>query len=491
MKNRLIYALALAAIVLTSCDETTDSVGSSLTDIKDHLKITTDTFMVSSRSIVVDSVLSKSSNGYLGRIKDPETGAIIAGNFMAQFNVLEDYTFPDESKILSKDENGLYADSCELRLFYDDFYGDSLATMKVTAYEMDKPMEEGKLYYSNYDPIEEGYVAEDGFKTSKTYSLVDLNLSDANRSAKGFYPHIRIPLNEEYTDKNGKTYRNYGTYIMQKYQENPDYFKNSYSFTHNVCPGFYFKVDNGIGSMAYIYMSQINIFFKMKNDSVYEGTRIFPGTEEVIQKTVITNDKGTMESLAEDNSCTYLRTPAGIFTELTLPVEEILKGHDNDTLNTAKIVLTKIKSDVESEYALSNAERLLLIQKDSLFSFFEQGKLHDNKRTFLSSSQLQSGGNTIDNIYVFNNISSLITYLNQLRTEGERGNSNWLANHPDWNKVVLVPVSVTTTTSGYSGTKATAVNNEMKLTSTKLIGGSANPYSPIKISVVYSKFSNK
>lgn len=491
MKNKFIYALALAAFVLTSCEETTDGIGASLTDMKDHLKITTDTFMVSSRSIVVDSVLSRSNSGYLGRIKDPETGAIIEGNFMAQFNVLEDFNFPDDSKIASKDENGIYADSCKLMLYYNSFYGDSLATMKVTAYEMSHPMEEGQIYYSNFDPMEEGYVDDNCFKVSKMYSMVDLNLSYENRKGKGYYTNINIPLDQEYTDKNGKTYRNYGTYIMQKYKENPDYFTNLYKFTHNVCPGFYFKVENGIGSMANVYLAQISLYFKMQTDSVYEVNTVFAGTEEVIQKNVITNDKNTMKSLAEDNSCTYLRTPAGIFTELTLPVEEILKGHDNDTLNTAKIVLTKIKNDVDSEYALDNASKLLLIQKDSLFSFFEEGKLHDNKKSFISSSQLVSGGKTDENIYVFNNISSLITYMNQLRTEGEKSDSNWLLNHPDWNKAVVVPVSVTTSSTGSTTTKVIAVNNEMKLTSTKLVGGSANPYPPIKISVVYSKFSDK
>ena len=81
--------------------------------------------------------------------------------------------------------------------------------------------------------------------------------------------------------------------------------------------------------------------------------------------------------------------------------------------------------------------------------------------------------------------------MNQLRTEGEKSDSNWLLNHPDWNKAVVVPVSVTTSSTGSTTTKVIAVNNEMKLTSTKLVGGSANPYPPIKISVVYSKFSDK
>jgi hypothetical protein len=231
----------------------------------------------------------------------------------------------------------------------------------------------------------------------------------------------------------------------------------------------------------------------METDSVFEGATLFPGTEEVLQKTVISNDKATMQSLAEDNSCTYLRTPAGIFTELTLPVEEIFNGHENDTLNTAKIVLNQLNSKVDSEYALDNAERLLLVQKDSLFSFFEEGKLYDNKRTFVSSNILSSGNSgTTANIYVFNNISSLITFMHKLKTEGMKSDANWVSNHPDWNKAVVVPVTITTSSSSqYSASTVMAVNNEMGLTSTRLIGGSANPYTPLKISVIYSKFSDK
>jgi len=357
---------------------------------------------------------------------------------------------------------------------------------------MSRPMEEGKIYYSNYDPMEEGYIDGSAYNVSKMYTLADLNTSLANRSSSKYDPHITIPLNKEYTDKNGKKYKSYGTYLMQKFYENPDNFKNSYTFVHNVCPGFYIKVDNGIGSMANIFTSQIALYFKMETDSVFEGATLFPGTEEVLQKTVITNDKSTMKSLAEDNSCTYLRTPAGILTELTLPVDEIFNGHANDTLNTAKIVLTKLNDNVDSEYALENAEKLLIIQKDSLYSFFEEGKIYDNKRTFVSSTKLSSNESSQSNIYVFNNIASLVTFIHNLKTTGEKSDANWVANHPDWNKVVVVPVDITSTSSStYTSSTVTAVNNEMGLTSTKLIGGSANPYTPIKISVIYSKFSDK
>ncbi|MDD7317687.1 MAG: DUF4270 domain-containing protein [Prevotella sp.] len=495
MRNKFIYTLALCAFAIVSCDETTENIGASLTDSNDHLKIMTDTFIVSSRSIVADSVLARSSNGYLGRIKDPETGATITGNFMAQFHILENYKFPADDEIATKDGNGIYADSCELRLYYNDFYGDSLAVMKMTAYEMSRPMEEGSVYYSNYDPMDNGYIDANGFKVSKTYTLANMKDNAEMRHSSSYVPHISIPLNKEYTDKNGKKYKNYGTYIMQKYKENPSYFKNSYNFIHEVCPGFYFKIDNGIGSMANIYLSQLNVFYKVKKgDKEVVATASFSGTEEVIQKTVISNDRNSIKILAEDNSCTYLRTPAGIFTELTLPVEEIAKGHERDTLNTAKIILRKINTDVGEKHSLVNATRLLLIQKDSLYSFFEKNKLNDNKRTFLSDAKSQTSKteSSYNNTYVFSNISSLVTFINKMKTEGEKRDSNWKASHPNWNRVVIVPVSVKMTAgTTYTPAQIIAIDNEMRLTSTKLVGGSANPYSPIEISVVYSKFSDK
>ena len=60
---------ALTCFGMTSCDDTTDTLGASLTDNLDLLKVTTDTFNVSSRSLTVDSVLSRNTIGYLGKIR--------------------------------------------------------------------------------------------------------------------------------------------------------------------------------------------------------------------------------------------------------------------------------------------------------------------------------------------------------------------------------------------------------------------------------------
>ncbi|WP_443732641.1 DUF4270 domain-containing protein [Xylanibacter rarus] len=483
MKTIIYTVIAImSCITIASCDDTTDSIGNSLTDNMDMLKVTTDTFNVATRSIVADSVLSRSTTGYLGKIRDIETGNYITGDFMAQFSTLENYKLPEKDSIVSLQDGEVIADSCSIRLFYTDYYGDSLATMNITAYEMNEPMKEGVKYYSNFDPIAEGLIRNDGMKVNKTYTLTDLSISDEDRADESSYtPNIKINLNKPYTDKNGVTYNNYGTYIMRMYYEDPDRFKNSYNFIHEVCPGFYFKTNDGIGSMAYITVSQLNIYFRYLNDSTYVGTTSFSATEEVLQTTNISNDKQNIADLANDNTCTYLKTPAGIFTEITLPVDEITENHSNDTINTAKISLTRINNNTHDEYSLSAPSTLLMIPKDSLYTFFENGDNVDYKKSFIATYSSST------NQYTFNNISGMITYMADIKRKGLAENSNWLNEHPDWNRVVVIPVSVTTNSSS----QIVKIVHDMSLTSTKLVGGSENPYEPIKINVIYSKFNHE
>ena len=70
MNIKYMAGIALAALTLFSCDDTTDTIGGSLTDNVDKLEISTDTFQVETRSILADSVLSRSVTGYLGSLHD-------------------------------------------------------------------------------------------------------------------------------------------------------------------------------------------------------------------------------------------------------------------------------------------------------------------------------------------------------------------------------------------------------------------------------------
>lgn len=468
---RTLFLTAIGIVALNSCDDSTDTIGVSLTDQMDHLQVATDTFDVSTRSIVAGSVLSRTTTGYLGQIRDPETSAYITADFMAQFATLEDYTFPEANRILSKIGNDIVADSCEIRLFYADFYGDTLATMKLTAYEMDHPMSENVAYRSDFNPKNEGFIRTDGINISKTYTLTDQSVPQKTRNSSTYTPNIRIPLNQPYTDRQGNTYNNYGTYLMRKYYEDPANYKNSYNFINRVAPGFYFESKSGLGAMAYVHISQLNVYFRyLSADTLAHGIASFAGTEEVLQTTRIVNDQATIDRLAADPTCTYLKTPAGIFTELTLPVDEIVRGHDNDTINTARIELQRINNTYTGDYVFDIPQTLLMIPVDEMQTFFDTKQIANYKTSFLATY------NSKTNSYIFGNIGSLIRNLAARKAAGQAS--------ANWNKVVIIPVSVSRNTDD----ELTTVLHDMSLTSTRLVGGPENPGNPVRISVIYSKF---
>lgn len=467
--------MLLLSMVAVSCNDTTDTIGQTLTDNMDQVKIYTDTFTVSTRSIKAGPVLSRTATGNLGRMKDPETGSLITGDITTKFHVLSNMNVLSKDSLYSYKTSGeILADSCDLRFYFADLEGDSLATMKATLYELAKPMQEDGKYYTDFDPLKEGYVRtdENAIKIGKTYTLWDYTIRKSEREAKDHANNIRIMITGPYTDKNGNTYPNYATYILRNYYEHPEYFANSVAFANHVCPGFYLKSESGTGCMAYIYATNMNVYYRGIVNENATFVIPFSGTEEVMQHSTITND-GKVEELIEDNTCTYLKTPAGIFTEMTLPVDEIMKGHENDTLNTVKVSLTKLNNKVKSDYSFDTASSLLMIPKDSLSTFFEKNSTTDNKTSYLSSI---SG-----NSYTYSNISELVRYMYDKKMKG-----NYTE---DWNKVVIVPVEYSSTST--NNTNTYKMNHQMTLSSTRLVGGSENPYGAIKLSVIYSKFSSK
>ena len=244
MKMKFLSGIVLTSILLISCDDTTDTLGNSLTNNVDQFQIITDTFNVRTRSVVVDSVLSRSQYSYLGHMKDPETGTYVTSNYTTQFAVMESFDemqiLPKKDSIFSRNANGeIIADSCRIQIYFYSSMGDSLNPMRLTAYEMKTPVKENELYYTNFDPEAEGMLRSDNkaLKVNKVYTPVDLNLKDSLRGMivdKTNMETVSIPMNTKYYDVEGNEYENYGTYIMRKYYENPDFFKNSYNFIHNV-----------------------------------------------------------------------------------------------------------------------------------------------------------------------------------------------------------------------------------------------------------------
>ena len=479
---RLLTVLAIAALTFAACDDTTEGIGGSITNDIDNINISSAVFPVATKSMVSGAVLSRNNSGLIGKMKDPETGNYVKGDYMTQLGVLSSFDV-DTVAIKQANNDSIEAYGCYLLISYNANYGDTIAPMKVTAYEMTKPMEEDQEYYSDYDAFKNGWVSESNQHWSSNYNLS--NTSDVK--------NFQISLNKPYT-KDGKTYNNYGSYILQTYAKHPEYFKTNYKFLHNVCPGFYIKNVGGTGNMAKIWNTELIFQYRRQyttkaKDGVTDSIIVdslynrFDGTEEVLQLNKIENDTENMKKLANQENCTYLKSPAGIFTEVTLPIEDIMKGHEKDTLNTATISFPRLNNaDEDNPYNFATPSTILMVQKDSLQSFFEKSKLADS-RTSYTTSYSRTG--TYKNAYTFQNIANLVSAMYKNKGKSE-----------NWDKVVLVPVSIITVTQGYT-TVITKINHDMALASTRLKRGvittdsNGKETSPIQIKVIYSKFKEK
>ena len=491
---RLLTVLVIAALTFAACDDTTEGIGGSITNKIDNINISDSAFNVTTKSIVAGAVLSRNNTGLIGKMKDPETGNYVKGDYMTQLSVLPTFSVDTLDYIKQANKGSIEADSCYLLVSYNASYGDTIAPMKVTAYEMTKPMAEDQEYYSDYNAFDHGWVSENNPHWSSNYNLA--NTSDVK--------NFKIYLNKEYK-KDGRTYKNYGSYILQTYAEHPEYFKTNYKFLHNVCPGFFIKNVGGTGNMAKIWNTEL-IFYWTRHktikakDGVTDSTAVgigynrFDGTEEVLQLNKIENNTENLKKLAsqDQQKCTYLKSPAGIFTEVTLPIEDIMKGHEKDTLNTATISFPRLNNENEDNpYNFATPSTILMVQKDSLQSFFEKSKLADSRTSYTAS---YSSTGTYKNAYTFQNIANLVSAMYKNKGKGE-----------NWNKVVLVPVNVITTTQGYT-TVISKINHDMSLASTRLIVGTDDPdkdyttdkktgkkvaSGPIRIKVIYSKFKEE
>lgn len=479
-------AIALTvASILTSCSEDTGSLG--IYPLQDAITTDTASFAVFSSSIANDKVPANSTACYLGKVIDPEINKDVTATFATQFHIFEDYSFPDEAHIVKTD--GHLCDSIEIRLFIKSAFGDKNNPMKVEVWPLSKTnlLEESLNLYSDTDLWP--YVDASAGKpfTTKVITATDYIMSDAQR-ASNYSDNVRIVLPREFGDD-----------IMKKYYSNPEFFHSSYSFIHNVCPGFLFRTVSGTGTMLNLEVCTMNLSFSYKKDIYPDSTIVslsrFAATPEVMQSTQFENSSDLLTLIdkmnAAESDTTMLKTPAGICTELILPVDEIYEGHESDSLSRASLTITRInnqdKDARNDDHAFGIPQNILLVRKQNFGKFFENHQVSDSQQSFTTTFQ------PTYNCYTFENISRLITYCHLEKATSMKAlgmtEEEWEKEHPDWNHVVLVPVSVATATDSYGTVSQISVNQDMSLCSTKLVRGTAAK--PIKMQVTYSRFATK
>ena len=105
--------------------------------------------------------------------------------------------------------------------------------------------------------------------------------------------------------------------------------------------------------------------------------------------------------------------------------------------------------------------------------------MSDNITSFVATFDSSS------NEYTYSNISRLVNYCANEYEKGCSEDAGWEEKNPDWNKVILIPVTLTKDTNTGN---TVAINHNHGMTSARLRGGEKHP---IAVSIITSKFNDK
>lgn len=475
-------ALVCAAVfIMASCADNTGTLG--ILEDTDKISTSTDIYEVTTRSEATGAIIADNTYGYLGKVIDPETGATIIADCAAQFYCHENYALPPKKQMVGEitinPESGdttdiklgeVKCDSCEVRIYLKSYYGEGNNPMKLEVYRLDEKsiMDEATTYYSDTDLTK--YIKDSKPIATKVFTAEDYILNESERESSTHTDNIRIMLPASF-----------GQELLEKCYASPSSLKDAYHFIREIFPGFYFRIANGEGTMLTTLVSTLNIYYnyveKDKPKKIYQGITRFAATPEVLQSTRFEN--GNMEALINETEHTYLKTPAGICTEMTLPIDEIFDEHPTDSVSMAQITLTRYNKKSQDKYQLGTPTSLLMVRKENMKKFFENNEVADNRTSYVANFD-----NT-KNVYSFTNICRLLSYCKHEKVFGAAvegiTEQEWAAKHPDWNKVMLVPVVTSSNSSG----NLTSVNHDMGMNSICLVGGDTK----LKMQVIYSKFS--
>lgn len=456
MKFKLLAVLSITA-ALYSCDDSTTGIGDFVSNI-DKIEAFSDTYNVTSKTYRLDKVYSRTNRAYLGKYTDSNFGQYSA-DFITQINCPENFELTEHLEEIT---------GASLELYYTDFYGDSLATLTVQVDTLNKIIDDSDtgLYYTSYDP-KLYYDENKAPLATKSYAAVDLSVSDSLRNTSTYYPNISIDLGKDF-----------GKHIENLYRSKPEYFKDAYSFINNVLKGFYVHTTNGDGSVVYIkdIWLRLNIDYLVERestgeiDSIAHGYSVLAASKEILMSTRLENsDK--LDELVNEKGHTYLKTPAGLCTEIELPVDEIYSTHQNDTLNSVTLSIKKYRfagNESSVSYPMGIPQNVLMVRKGDMETFFEQNKTYDNKTSFLGTY------NSSTNSYTFSKLNRLISNIFSEIRAGDNDTE-------DRNKVMLIPVTTETDTEG----NIIGVSHDMEINAARLFGGEDSE-EELKIEIIYT-----
>ena len=422
MKTKLfLFAGLLSGLCyLIACNDSLDRVGMGIQPEGDQILTYGDSLSIDGKTIKDPVLYAKTINGLLGNFYDPAYGQLKAG-YICQFYPAQG--FGDQDRIDSIDLfTGSQIDSVQLKIFYTTYVGDSLSPMELTVYPVRKETPLTEDYYTPIDPAD--YCDLNAPLGKKAYTARDLTISDSLNQANvadGNYKVISVSLphawGQSFYDEYKECLNEPGRKTFQTPEALAEFF-----------PGLYVKSTLGSGCLLEVEKTDVYIYYSWTReveDTTYVnnlrtdtliGAAVLDVTKEIIQlnEYVGSNDEQLLQD-GPDVEKMYVKTPAGIFAQISIPIGEVKSKIGNRKFSNVRLSIPAEMSDdwqytwtfpgtgAASLFSMAQS-KMLLIEPDSIRPFFENQRIADGKTCFFTTFDPSSYS------YTFSNISNVIQY---------------------------------------------------------------------------------
>ncbi|GAT62115.1 DUF4270 domain-containing protein [Paludibacter jiangxiensis] len=467
MKFFLNVVCAATILMFSSCSGDYD-LGTSIQPSGDGIVLGTDTCYVNSFSIKTGANSSPASCSadslLLGEFYNATYGTT-RGEILAQFTAPSKFSLPA----------GAVADSLSLTLVFNTWKGSKHSPVQISAYEMDK----GTLDYNTTY-----YTTEDASKYCSKSKLLGSRISvavpDTLTDTTSYQPHLKYKFSADE--------------VKRFFQAAQDGTFNTQSSFANFFKGIYLRSEYGDGSIWNIHHLYMTLYYKYhafvsNKDTVLTSGLIFPASKDVRQIGLISH-KDIISTVASiPDSVTYITSPAGIYTQVNIPVGRIfnkIKNHKDKNgnydlagkvvnFNHSGMTVEVVNRDTINPYALKPPTTLLLTRKANLLNYLKN-------YNYSSDTLMVATYNSTKHCYTFD-LSSMLT----AKLHKYYGNSVIPADAVE--EMVLVPIEYTLASS--SSSTITSIKQQSTLSGVQIRNKKTHNKSydsPLRINIIYNGF---
>jgi hypothetical protein len=363
----------LSLLIIVACDDSLNQVGMDTKPDRDEIKVLSNVIYLDNdsgtgteyaKTCSFDSIYFGAKNQatyLLGNFYDPVFGSL-KSDYVCQFHYS---SFPD---YVTDSIKANRIDSVHLKIYYRSWAGDSLALMEAAVYPVKQSADYSAIpyRYTNIDLYKE-FVAPAKPWATKVYTAHDMSISDSIYTA-GYYKNISIDVTQGMID--GQTI---GDRFVSAWINTRDSLQSIVNFT-KFFKGLYITTISGQENMLNVYGTSLYFYYtkvSKANFTETQDTTYFDTADDIRISCQYKNDN---KNLTTDSTTTYIKSPAGVYTQYTLPIQKIRDAIDGRNINSVRFSVTSYPKD-DWKYTLNPPTTLMLIRKDSLTSFFESSRV--------------------------------------------------------------------------------------------------------------------